>query len=405
MKTVALVMGRGYEGCGVSAFTIEQYKWYIKHGWNVRVLVVNDYKWQMRNTSHDQHMFEFFKIASTTGLEAFQKALDASDLVIINSIPSTQHKPLCVQNFYGSIEAYAGKVVLVQHDHSIIAIKRNVGMLRAIDRANLIFAHSTSSDFANYVIEHTTPTAFDLLTSQDFAQKKIFPFQPGLDFDSVRSLYWKPVECHDVMAHRWIGRNTSWKGIGQMINFHSSHLRKFGAITIMEGVDRNPAFIDLAKKYEFINSTRIDPKDQIYSPDMLPYAHNIFNKSEMLERMSMSGFGYQLSVLPEKFIDRQIEYTHCEVACSGTIPVFRKNYGLRCTHRKSGNKLFNDKHTGTVWFDDDNLDATFEQIKQLTASNSMRDEYRHMAFEYYKEHQDSEYTFKEMCDIIEQCAQ
>jgi hypothetical protein len=33
----------------------------------------------------------------------------------------------------------------------------------------------------------------------------------------------------------------------------------------------------------------------------------------------------------------------------------------------------------------------------------MRDEFRHMAFEYYKEHQDSSYTFKEMYDIIGMC--
>jgi hypothetical protein len=71
MRTVALVMGRGYEGCGVSAFAIEQYNWYVKHGWNARVLVVNDYKWQLRNSSHASHMFEFFNIATPAGLEAF----------------------------------------------------------------------------------------------------------------------------------------------------------------------------------------------------------------------------------------------------------------------------------------------------------------------------------------------
>jgi hypothetical protein len=67
-------------------------------------------------------------------------------------------------------------------------------MLRAINRADLIFAHSPRSDFANYVLEHTAPDALDILTGQDIAQKKVFPFQPGLDFDSVKSLYWKPVE-------------------------------------------------------------------------------------------------------------------------------------------------------------------------------------------------------------------
>jgi hypothetical protein len=38
-----------------------------------------------------------------------------------------------------------------------------------------------------------------------------------------------------------------------MINFHASHLRQFGAITVMEGVDRGPAFITFAQAHEFID--------------------------------------------------------------------------------------------------------------------------------------------------------
>ena len=62
------------------------------------------------------------------------------------------------------MDAYSGSVVLVQHDHSIISIKRNAEILRAINRADLIFAHSPRSDFANYVLEHTAPDALDILT-------------------------------------------------------------------------------------------------------------------------------------------------------------------------------------------------------------------------------------------------
>jgi hypothetical protein len=62
------------------------------------------------------------------------------------------------------MDAYSGSVVLVQHDHSILSIKRNAGMMLAINRADLIFAHSPRSDFANYVLEHTAPDVLDILT-------------------------------------------------------------------------------------------------------------------------------------------------------------------------------------------------------------------------------------------------
>jgi hypothetical protein len=117
--------------------------------------------------------------------------------------------------------------------------------------------------------------------------------------------------------------------------------------------------------------------------------------------MSRVGFGYQLSILDERFIERSIEYTHCEVACTGVVPVFRKSYGERCTHRKFGDKLIDCKDTGTIWLDDNNMQPAYDLLYKLSRDSVMRDEYRNMAFEFYKSHQDSEYTFAEMMKQIE----
>jgi hypothetical protein len=118
--------------------------------------------------------------------------------------------------------------------------------------------------------------------------------------------------------------------------------------------------------------------------------------------MSTCGFGYQLSVLDERFIERSIEYTHCEVACTGVVPVFRKSYGERVTHRKLGDKLVNCKDSGTIWLDDNDMQPAYDIIQKLGRDPVMRNEWREKAFEFYKIHQDSLFTFEEMMGKIKE---
>jgi hypothetical protein len=116
--------------------------------------------------------------------------------------------------------------------------------------------------------------------------------------------------------------------------------------------------------------------------------------------MSRVGFGYQLSRMKEKYIYRSIEYTHCEVVCTGTIPVFNAEYGRLVTHRSTDNRMINDKNTGTIWFDQHNMDESLALINKLASDNVMRNEWREMAFEYYKDHQDSNNVFKEIMNEV-----
>jgi len=117
--------------------------------------------------------------------------------------------------------------------------------------------------------------------------------------------------------------------------------------------------------------------------------------------MSKVGFGYQLSRMKEHFIQRSIEYTHCEVVCTGTIPVFNKKYGDACTHRHYGKKFTECENSGTIWFDEHDFDETLTTILNVGNSPSLREEMRNNAFEFYKLHQDASYTFKDIMENIE----
>ena len=115
--------------------------------------------------------------------------------------------------------------------------------------------------------------------------------------------------------------------------------------------------------------------------------------------MSKVGFGYQLSRMKPHFIQRSVEYTHCEVVCTGTIPVFNKKYGDACTHRHYGKKFTECENSGTIWFDEHNFDETLNQMLELDDPKK-RDQMRNDAFEFYKLHQDASYTFKEIMENI-----
>jgi hypothetical protein len=119
---------------------------------------------------------------------------------------------------------------------------------------------------------------------------------------------------------------------------------------------------------------------------------------KLLHRMSRSAFGYQLSILKPKFIEKSIEYTHCEVVSAGVVPVFRKEYGDTCVHRVTGDPLSKSKNNFTIWLSKEkaDLEDSINIVKRLAADPVLRDEWREGAYAFYKTHQDSEYVFDDL---------
>jgi hypothetical protein len=396
---IAIIMGRGIEGCGVTKFTVEQTKWLSKNGHQHIVYSSKDKSWTRKN-AHDVSNVVQLKFAKVEEVNKMIAGCNEADVVIINSLPSQSHPEAAIEQFKRALNEITKPVVLIQHDHSSLSIKRNAAIEEAVKRANILFGHSDTNDFAKYVSEVTGGGGLAGFFGED-ESKTILNFQPGMDFDSVRSKYWKDIEHTDPIMNKWIGRTTSWKGYVQMFKFHNEFLRPNGYITTFEGIEKSPAYLGFRELSEFHGMIDKDISTVNLENNQPAYVFGPFINDQMLERMSRVGFGYQLSVLDARFIQRSIEYTHCEVACTGVVPVFRKNYGERCTHHKFGDKLINCKDTGTIWLDDNDMQPSFDLLNKLASDKIMRNEYREMAFEFYKQHQDSQYTFAEMMKQIE----
>lgn len=395
---VAIVMGRGIEGCGVTKFTVEQTKYYRQNGIDHVVYSSKDKSWTRKN-AHDVSNVVQLKFAKREETQKMIEGCNACDYVIINSLPSVSHPEECINQFKRFLNEVERPIVLVQHDHSSLSIKRNAAIDESIRKASVIFGHSTNNDFARLVESTTGGGGLTGFFGED-ESKKILNFQPGMNFDDVKSKYWKSITETAPMYHKWIGRTTSWKGYVQMFKLHNEFLRPNGFITTFEGIEKSPAYLGFRQLSEFHGMIDKKIDDVHLKPNEPAYVFGPYINSEMLERMSRCGFGYQLSLLDERFIERSIEYTHCEVACTGVVPVFRKAYGERVTHRATGNKMIDDKDTGIVWLDDNDMQPAFEMIQELSSDASLRSKARDAAFEYLKSHQDSQYTFKEMTDKI-----
>lgn len=397
MKKIAIIMGRGIEGCGVTKFTIEQCKYYERNGYDYTVFASKDKSWTRKN-AHKTDNIHQLKFAKDEEVDAMIKDINNADVAIINSLPALSLKAEAIENFKRMLNEIKVPVALIQHDHAMQSIRRNGALDEAIEKANIIFVHSTTNDFAKYAGEKVG-SQVTLFGEEEGTP--IVAFQPGMFFDEVKEMYWKDNAPEDSMHHKWIGRTTSWKGYKEMFAFHNDYLKQNDMLTTFEGIERSPAYLGFRELSEFEGLLGEDPNtydlSSAYGEDV--HVFGPYVQEEMLERMSKVAFGYQLSRMKPHFIQRSVEYTHCEVVCTGTIPVFNKKYGDACTHRHYGKKFTECENSGTVWFDEHNFDETLNQMLELDDPKK-RDQMRNDAFEFYKLHQDASYTFNDIMENI-----
>ena len=383
---IAIVLGRGLEGCGVTKYSVELEWWLYENNYSVTVYVDKSKKWA-RNDSHG------FKnlVHVNFGKDEFEQVYEgckSSDLIIFNSLPSVGHSEESQKSFSKLLDLNVLKV-FIQHDHNKSSLRRNVLLQESFEKSDILFAHSLTGDFADMV---NTPNLFDL------KKRTLNLMQPGIDFDWYRNKYWKSIEEQDPKHHKWIGRTVTWKGYDLMMKFHNE-LMKINHLTTFEGIDRSPAYMDF-KAYNYydelksdVNNTNLDDR---YG--QIPSVFGQYINNELLERMSLCSYGYQLSILKPKYITHSLEFTHLEPVAVGTIPVFRKEYGDACIHRYY-KKPLTELDCGTIWLTNDNMDECIKTIKELSTNQNMRNEYRKLAYHCYSWY-DSKYVFEDMFKII-----
>ena len=398
MKKVTIIMGRGIEGCGVTKFTLEQNDWFNRNGVQSSVYSAKDKSWTRKN-SHDCASVNNVKFADDAEANKIIEACNSSDAVIITSLPSLSHPEKCIAYFKRIIASINKPIVLIQLDHRSASIKRNAALDESIKASTVMFSLSRQNDFSEYARSLLGNTGIASFFDEDVSEEKeIFAYQVGYQFEVNKRKFWKDIGEQDPKHHKWIGRTTSWKGYQQMFKFHNEFLMNNDCLTTFEGIEKSPAYLGFKDLSEYVECIDKDANDYDFSQSYGKRVHVFgpYANEALLHRLSRCGFGYQLSLLDQKYIENALEYTHCEIVSAGCVPVFRAGWGQRAKHRVTNVPLIECENTGTVWLDDNDMQPAFELIKRLESDPVMRDEYRNMAYEFYHTHQDAEYIYTDM---------
>ena len=116
----------------------------------------------------------------------------------------------------------------------------------------------------------------------------------------------------------------------------------------------------------------------------------------MIERMSLGGFGSDLMYFKDNIYGDNVEYCHTDSFMAGVIPIFHKHFCDNVIHRTQGKPISECENTGTIGVDYDNPQTSL--ITKLSKDNGMRDEWRHMMFDFWKEHCDASVVYNDIAD-------
>jgi len=396
---VAIILGRGVEGCGVTRCAIE----FQRAHPGTKIFATLDKKWGRRN-GMDFECDEFIAADWSQCERVIKEINENFDLFVVHSIPSKDHPEECADNFVKILDEVKIKKAMIHVDHSVKSLHNNARLEDICNRVDVIMTHSDTGVFAKWLKKIRNTTRFTTMGL-------------GFNYDATRAQYWKPIELQDSKRLRWIGRSARWKGPDIILDFHQEELRSSGFCTILEGLEASIAYATVLyydnhekqKPRDVINKFRVRPEfnennkfthgEEIYGGPA--YCYPQYVNVECMERMSLSAFGSDLYHLnPEQYGDN-IENCHAECIATGTVPIFHKHFGDNIIHKVTGDPCTKSNKSGTIWLDRDNFASAGELVKKLSADLILRDEWREMAFEFWKQHSDSKIIVTDILSKIE----
>ena len=401
---IAIILGRGIEGCGVTRCAIE----FQKATPNTTIFATTDKKWARRDTMVFDR--KEFKCADWSQTQKIINSINENyDAALIYSVPARNTPEDTQANFVRMLKEITVRKGIVQLDHKIHSMSRNGRFDECCTNVDVLMTHSMQSDFVRWLAKRNVTTPMKKMAL-------------GFNYAEHRKKYWKPIEHQDPRTIRWIGRTSGWKGPNLMMDFHRDCMQNRGFITILEGLEAqigwwtllyndkertNPKYQQHQVNNRFrprkeLGETKFDPTEYgTESHGSAVYMYPPYNNHECMERMSRSAFGSDLYHLKAHMYGNNIENCHAECIASGTVPIFHKHFGDNVYHRVTGNPVSQDKHSGTVFLDESSFSQTAELLVKLSKDPVLRDEWRNMAYDYWVEHSDASICVQEIIDNLD----
>ena len=397
MKTIIL-LGRGTEGCGVTQCAIQMQKVL-----NATILSANDKKWgRAKGLEIDQ-----LEMSVGKEYDLMANVINQYDLCIVYSVPSKSHPQDCQDNFLKLLDNIKIRKAFINVDHKAASIARNASLVDGCKKMDVIMTHSLENDFSRFMKKNKIMVPLKKMAL-------------GFDYDGHREKYWKPIEEQQHEMVRWIGRTAMWKGPALMIDCHQDALMDAGFITILEGLEASiqyPLVLYRDNKEDnpkdrrkVVNYFRPEKqhgetgkfKDEMHGTEQVnegAYLYPQYTNHDCMQRMALSAFGSDLYHLKAETYGNNIENCHAEIIACGSIPIFHKHFCDNVIHKLQDKPVSLCKDTGTIGLDYTNFTECRDTMIKLKNDPSMRDDWREMAFEFWKQHSDGREVVNEIVEL------
>jgi len=367
------------------------------------ILSANDKKWG-RAKGLD---IEQTEMSVGTQWQEMAGIINQYDLCVVYSVPSKSHPQDCQDNFLNLLDAITVRKAFINVDHKAASIARNANLDQVCKKMDVIMTHSMENDFSRFMKKN----------------KILVPLKKmglGFDYDGHRAKYWRPIEEQQHNVVRWIGRTAMWKGPSLMIDYHEKALMEHDFITVLEGLEasiqyplvlyrdnKNDNPTDRRKVVNFFRPEKQHGETAKFTPDLYgkeevgqgAYLYPQYINSEAMDRLSRSAFSSDLYHLKAETYGDNIENCHAECVASGAVPIFHKHFCDNVIHKVQGKPITQCKDTGTIGLDYSNFNQSLETMIKLKNDPAMRDDWREMAFEFWKQHSDGEMVVNEIIQL------
>jgi len=404
---VALIFGKGIDGCGVTKCGIEMEKYFLNNNIECKVFAF-DKKFN-RSSAHKFQNLSLFKNINSMLI----KEINLFDIVIFHSYPSAKVDNKLLFDFKKMVESIQSTKVGFMHELNKTNIDKIPFILSLMNSMDLVYNFSEKSWFSQ--------TLSNLLPSKQIG-KRIKSLKMIMDFSEFDKIDRMNNRDFNI---RYIGRWTTMKDPHRLLKLQKlySKLDKKPDIEIF-GIERSHgAIADLINQSNSINLTRIPKNNKlndIYytkscnNPDKLINEYlnlnlrfnkekvpifGAYNYDTLLKLMSNTQFGASFYALRPDNIEgygNRMEYTQIEIIACGAIPLFDKQWGEN-NYTKNGIR-FIDLENFAIFIDRNNLEDGIKQINSLQNDKKLQKEYRKNAYKIIKSEYDVNINMKIMFD-------
>ena len=374
---IAIVFGKGLDGCGVEKFGYE-FQRYMPDD-------VDIYDLQERGfTRSGGHIKDSISFKAEEIPEVAKKLNDNYDIVMLNSYPSPLHKQSTVKSFFEDLVLKIEKPILVGMMHEIkrMNFDRIPLHIPIANQCDIIFNFSTETSYAKDISSILT----DKKLGERIARMKL-PFTVS-DYEK----YWVPFKdkrrsC--IYASRW----TTMKDPKRMVDMFNLDKDFHYAI---HGIERS-----IGAKFDIIDITNWTDKFEGYNYDSdICESFGPYEYEDGMNLIANSMFGYSGYNLPKErhnYGDR-FEYAQMEIIAVGTVPVFDWDYGMNNVAEDGTTFISNPI---AIWSNREHLIETKREINEISNDEAMYNDYLEAGIQFLRQEADASNVIPPMLKHIE----